>query len=60
MKQEVLTLFPWPWLPTIGLLIFFIFFVGLIVRVSMKSRQSIFVKAEVLPLDDGDKIGDRL
>lgn len=58
MKQEILTLFPWPWLPTTALLIFFIFFVGLIVSVCLKSQQPIFAKAECLPLQDGDKFGE--
>lgn len=56
MKQEILSKFPWPWLPTAALLIFFIFFVGLIIRVSLKSRKPVFEAAETLPLHDGDPL----
>ena len=55
MKQEILTQFPWPWLPALALLIFFGFFIGLLIRVSMKSRRHIFTAAESLPLHDGEK-----
>ena len=55
MKQEILTQFPWPWIPILGLIIFFTFFVGLLVRVSLRSRQHIFQSAEILPLEDGVK-----
>lgn len=55
MKQEILTRFPWPWLPTLGLLIFFIFFIALIFRVYTSSRREFFLVAESLPLDDGEK-----
>ena len=54
MKQEVLTRFPWPWLPSLALLIFFIFFLGLIVRLTMKSQVPTLNRAERLPLEDGD------
>lgn len=56
MKQEILTQFPWPWLPTTALLIFFVFFVILLFRVSSKSQKREFVRAETLPLGDGEKI----
>ncbi len=56
MKQEILIQFPWPWLPTLALMIFFVFFVALIIRVGMKSRQHIFTAAESLPLQDGEKL----
>lgn len=55
MKQQILTQFPWPWLPTIALVIFFTFFVLLIVNVCLKSNRKIFTAAEGLPLNDGDK-----
>ncbi len=54
MKQEILTRFPWPWLPSIALLIFFVFFLGLLVRLSMKSQVSALNRAERLPLEDGE------
>ncbi len=55
MKQLILTQFPWPWLSTLALMIFFVFFIGLIVRVNQKSRAPIFKESEVLPLSDGEK-----
>lgn len=55
MKQEILTQFPWPWLPTAALVLFFVFFVGLIFYVCMKSSENVFIKAEILPLSDGEK-----
>lgn len=55
MKQQILTLFPWTWLPSLALLIFFAFFIGLLIRVNLKSQQSIFSTAATLPLDDGEK-----
>ena len=60
MKQEILTQFPWPWLPTLALLIFFIFFIGLLINVSMKSRRPIFDAAETLPLQEAQKYGETL
>lgn len=54
MKQEILTQFPWPWMPAIALLIFFAFFAGLLVRVSLKSQRPVFERAERLPLEEGD------
>lgn len=56
MKQEILTQFPYPWLPSLGLLIFFFFFVGLLISVGMKSRHQTFARAESLPLHDGEKL----
>lgn len=55
MKQEILVRFPWPWLTAVALIIFFVFFLGLLIRVSLKSRRSVFAAAELLPLHDGDK-----
>lgn len=53
--RESLSLFPWPWLPSLALLIFFGFFVALIVRVSLRSQRTKLQQAELLPLDDGEK-----
>lgn len=55
MKQEILIHFPWPWLSTLALMIFFTFFIGLVARLTMKSRRRVFALAERLPLSDGDK-----
>lgn len=56
MKQELLARFPWPWLPALALLIFFSFFMGLLIRLSLKSQQSPLTLAERLPFDEGEKI----
>lgn len=53
MKQEILSQFPWPWLPATAMLIFFAFFVGQIISVSLKSRRHVYSAAQQLPLEDG-------
>lgn len=58
MKQEILTQFPWPWLPTLALMIFVTFFIGLLINVSLKSRRPIFDAAETLPLQEAKKLGE--
>ena len=55
MKQEILSLFPWPWLSTTALIIFFSFFVLLLLRVNMRSTQKVYKKMELLPLTDGER-----
>ena len=55
MKQEILTRFPWPWMPVLALMIFFLFFAGLLIRVSLRSQRSVFEKAEQLPLEEGER-----
>lgn len=55
MKQEILTRFPWPWLPSMALLIFFVFFIGLIVQLMIKSRQPLLARASRLPLEEAEK-----
>ncbi len=55
MKQEVLSLFPWPWLSSLALLIFFSLFVTILLRVNLKSRRIQLNLAANLPLDDGEK-----
>lgn len=55
MKQLILTQFPWPWLSVLGLVLFFGFFVGLLIRLSLKSNQKIFHVAEQLPLEEGER-----
>lgn len=56
MKQEILTRFPWPWLPTLALMIFFCFFVVLCFRTFSKSRRPVFAAAEKIPMNDGEKV----
>ncbi len=55
MKQEILTRFPWPWLPSLALLIFFIFFIGLIAQLMMTSRQPLLARQSKLPLEEAEK-----
>ncbi len=55
MKQLILTQFPWTWLPTLSLIIFFVFFSGMILFTGLKTRKQIFLSASQLPLEDGDK-----
>jgi cbb3-type cytochrome oxidase subunit 3 len=55
MKQEILTRFPWPCLPTLALLLFFSFFVLLLFRVNSKKQKAEFELAGTLPLGDGKK-----
>ena len=44
--------FPMKWMTTIALMIFFTFFMSMLVMVLRKSRQSLFQKLEMLPLQD--------
>ncbi len=53
MKQYILTQFPWPWLPAAALVIFFLFFVGVVVFTSLKWRRPVYEKAAQIPLDEG-------
>jgi len=56
MTQDILARFPWPWLISIALIIFLGLFVGLVVRLGMKSRSELFASAQNLPLQDGEKL----
>lgn len=53
MKQEILSKFPWPTLPSAALILFFIFFVALFVITHFRSRTPIYARASALPLEDG-------
>lgn len=53
MKQDVLTQFPLPVLPTIALLIFFTFFVGMLVYISRRQNKPLFQHVANQPLVDG-------
>lgn len=57
MKQEILSRFPWPWLSATALVIFFVFFLGLLVRLWMQSQQPVLLRAQQLPFDEGEKYG---
>jgi cbb3-type cytochrome oxidase subunit 3 len=58
MKQEALTQFPLPVLPTIGLLIFFVFFVGMLIYISRRTNKLLFQQTADLPLVDGISVED--
>lgn len=51
MKQVALTQFPWPELSIVPLMIFFIFFVGVIVWVSLDKNKRKFEQVSLLPLE---------
>lgn len=57
MKQEVLNQFNYPWLPTLGLIIFVIIFSGVLYFALHKSNKTFFAKASSMPLNDGDQNG---
>lgn len=59
MKQEVLSLFPSTHLTLIALLIFIIFFVGLLIWVFRKSAKKRYQKMAKLPLSQSDSNGER-
>lgn len=55
MKQMILTQFPWMWLSSMGLVIFFTFFVILIFRLNTQNQKQLHQFAQELPLQDGEK-----
>lgn len=55
MKQLILSKFPWPVLPTIALVIFFVFFVALFVITHVRSRTPLYARASALPLEEGNQ-----
>ena len=55
MKQLVLAQFPWPVLPTMALIIFFVFFVALFVITHFRSRTPLYARASALPLEEGQQ-----
>lgn len=54
MKQLILTQFPWKWLPVVGLLIFFIAFLLLLIRILLESKDETVKTYSSLPLNDGE------
>ncbi len=54
MKQEGLAYFTDTQLTALGLLIFFIFFIGVLVWTSLKDNKAIYKNLEQLPLKDGE------
>ncbi|MNT14842.1 Cbb3-type cytochrome oxidase component FixQ [compost metagenome] len=59
MKQEGLQYFTDTHLTAIGLLIFFLFFVGVLLWINRKSAKSFYSKMEQVPLNDGEFIYER-
>ncbi len=57
MKQEGLKYFTDLHLTSIGLLIFFCFFAGVIVWVYRKQSKELYNRLEQMPLTDGDNHG---
>ncbi|WP_081110898.1 CcoQ/FixQ family Cbb3-type cytochrome c oxidase assembly chaperone [Bdellovibrio bacteriovorus] len=56
MKQEGLKFFTDTYLTSLGLLIFFLFFVGVLIWVYRKNSSKIYHRMEQLPLTDGDSV----
>ena len=54
MKQEGLSFFTDTYLTVIGLLLFFLFFVGVILWVRRKSGATYYQNMEQMPLRDGE------
>lgn len=54
MKQEALKFFTDTQLTAAGLMIFFLFFVGVLFWVYRKSSTEIYAHLEKVPLNDGD------
>lgn len=52
MKQDILTQFPFHALSVLGLLIFFIFFVGVCVLTGFKTQKKKHYESSFLPLND--------
>jgi cbb3-type cytochrome oxidase subunit 3 len=55
MKQQILTLFPWPWLTALALIIFFTFFTSMIFLVFSRFTKKFIEEGQQLPLSDGEK-----
>ncbi|MFS4457714.1 CcoQ/FixQ family Cbb3-type cytochrome c oxidase assembly chaperone [Bdellovibrio sp. HCB2-146] len=54
MKQEGLKFFTDTYLTSFGLLIFFLFFIGVMVWIYRKSSVNLYQRMEQLPLQDGE------
>jgi cbb3-type cytochrome oxidase subunit 3 len=51
VKQLALTQFPWPELAMVPLVLFFIFFVGVLVWINLRSNREKFLSMSRLPLE---------
>ena len=54
MKQEAFKLFTQTYLTSIGLIIFFGFFIGVVLWVYRSPSQELYDRMEKLPLQDGE------
>jgi cbb3-type cytochrome oxidase subunit 3 len=54
MKQDGLAYFTDTHLTALGLVIFFVFFAGVLVWTSLKANKAVYRKMEQIPLVDGD------
>ena len=59
MKQEGLAFFTDTYLTAIGLLIFFLFFCGVLLWINRRSAKQFYGKMEQIPLNDGEFIYER-
>ncbi|MGE5085421.1 MAG: cbb3-type cytochrome oxidase subunit 3 [Bacillota bacterium] len=59
MKQDGLKFFTDTHLTSIGLMIFFLFFVGVMIWVYRRNSKEIYQSMEQLPLNDGEIIYER-
>ncbi len=52
MKQAILSQFPWPWLPSLGLIIFLALFIFLVLREYRREAQTTNETLARLPLEE--------
>lgn len=55
MKSLVLAQFPMTWLTVSALLLFFVFFCGMVANVMSRKRDQEFTDASRLPLEEGHR-----
>ncbi|MDG0816015.1 cbb3-type cytochrome oxidase subunit 3 [Bdellovibrio svalbardensis] len=60
MKQLGLAAFTDTYLTALGLIIFFLFFIGMILWVNHKDRKVLYKQMENMPLNDGELAHERL
>lgn len=55
MTKEVLANLNMPWLPSIGLLLFLVLFVGMLIWINRRGSDDFYRQVQGLPMDDGNK-----
>lgn len=60
MKQDGLMYFTDTYLTAVGLLIFFLFFVGVVVWVNRKQGKTYYKRMEQIPLNDEELVYERI